>query len=146
MRTYYRGRDAVVTSEIFLRRASSARSFAIHEMYDVRMARIAGNGRIRLLIAAAASVAGLAVASWAWSTGSYPTLFLLALITPGTIAGTLLWQRRPDRWELRALCRGRQVIVFSSADATTFNQVSRALRRAIEDSERLPSFAEDEAA
>jgi hypothetical protein len=37
------------------------------------------------------------------------------------------------RWELRATYRGRQVTLYSSFDSRVFNQVARALRRAVED-------------
>jgi hypothetical protein len=81
MRTYYRRHDAIVTSELFFRRASPAQTFA-----------------------------------------------------------------RPARWELWATYRGQPVMVYSCADVRVFNQVTRALHRAIEDGRTPAVRAVDEAA
>jgi len=40
--------------------------------------------------------------------------------------------RMARRWELRAARGGREVVIYSTVDETTFNQVARALQRVIE--------------
>jgi predicted oxidoreductase (fatty acid repression mutant protein) len=40
---------------------------------------------------------------------------------------------RPTLLELRATWYGREVVLYTATDERVFNQVSRALRRAIED-------------
>jgi len=40
---------------------------------------------------------------------------------------------RSRRWELRATYRGHDVVLYSTSDTRVFNQVARALRRAVED-------------
>jgi hypothetical protein len=82
----------------------------------------------------------------ALATGSLYTPVLLAVTTVLAVAGTLLWPRRPDNWELQASCRGRTVSLYSSCDVTVFNQVARALRRAIEADRQLPSFEDSDVA
>jgi hypothetical protein len=44
--------------------------------------------------------------------------------------GVYYWRR----WELRGTNDNHEVMLFTSADERTFNQVGRGLRRAIEDS------------
>jgi hypothetical protein len=88
MRTYYRGPDAVVTSELFVWLTRPARIFVIRELRDV-------------------GITGTAVDRGWWRTG---------------------------RWsELRASYRGSDVILFAGTDTRVFNQIARALRRALEE-------------
>lgn len=53
--------------------------------------------------------------------------------------GVVLWRLRPRTFVLYATYRGTGVALYASTDERVFNQVSRALRRAIEDS-RMLSF------
>jgi hypothetical protein len=146
MRTYYRGHDAIVTSELFVRRVTSTKSYAIRELRNVCIAHEPGSGRARPLIAATVGFLGLAGGVAALTAGSLYTLILLAVTTVLAVAGTLLWPRRPDNWELQASCQGRTVSLYSSCDVTVFNQVARALRRAIEADRRLPRFEDSDVA
>jgi Family of unknown function (DUF6232) len=144
MRTYYRGNDAVVTSELFVRRSASTKSFAIREMRNVCISCADGTGRSKPLVAVAALL-GLTATAAAWSTGSWYALVLFAAAAP-TGAAALFWRPRPARWELRAVYRGQDVALYASADVRVFNQVTRALRRAIEDDRHAPTWEEDDAA
>ena len=147
MRTYYRGRDAMVTSERFVGRASSVTSFAIRDLRNVCIARDqAGGSATRPLIAAAVGFLCLLGAVTGWAAGSPYAALLLALATPIGVAAAFLWPRRPTRWELRASYRGRTVSLYSSCDAMVFNQVTRALRRAVEEQRRPLQPAADDAA
>ena len=146
MRTYYRGADAVVTSELFVRRTTSAKRFAIRDMRDVCIACGAGNGRSKLIIAPTAGFLCLAAAAAAWSIGGWYAPFIVAIAASIAVGAALLWQREPTRWELRAQYRGRPVTLYTSCDVRVFNQVTRALRRAIEADRRPPSWQEDDAA
>jgi hypothetical protein len=47
--------------------------------------------------------------------------------------GLVLWRLRPQHYLLRATYRGATVTLYTSTDQRVFNQVTRALRRAIED-------------
>jgi hypothetical protein len=64
---------------------------------------------------------------------------------PALVVGAVFWRRRPQRWELRATYQGQDVELYSSLDERVFNQIARALRRAIEDA-RPPSEWDDLAA
>jgi len=94
MRLYYRGREAVVTSELFVRRQPRPGQFVIRELRNVRIA--------------------------------VPGRLVEALFRP---------QLSTREWALWADYRGRAVALYSTADERVFNQVVRALRRALEDSE-----------
>jgi len=146
MRTYYRGDDALVTSELFVRRTTSAKSFAIRDMRNVCIACDAGNGRPTLLIATTAGFLCLAATAAAWAIGGWYALFLLAIAVPIALGVALAWRREPTRWELRAQYRGHAVTLYASCDMRVFNQVTRALRRAIEADRRPPAWQEGDAA
>jgi len=146
MRIYYRGPDAVVTSELFVRRGSPPGRFAIRDLRKVCIAP-AGPRGVRLgsivLPAAAAALVAAAVVS---ATGGVPVALAIVVAASGAGAATaVLQQHRPRRLELRATYRSREVVLYSSTDERVFNQVSRALRRAIED-RRPPTWAGDAAA
>jgi hypothetical protein len=146
MRTYYRGRDAMVTSELFVRRVTSAKSYAIRDLRNVCIACDQGSARARPLAAATVGALGLIGAIATLAAGRFATLILLVAATILGVAGTLLWPRRPATWVLRASYRGRPISLYSSADVTVFNQVSRALRRSIEADRQVPAFEENDAA
>lgn len=132
-RTYYRGPDAVVTSEVFVWRTAPAQIFAIRELRNVGIARCgADSGRPHTMHAAGGSVIAVA----AWPTLDTPTLVavgLLVVALPGAVAA---YRRlRPRLWELHGTYRDATVILYASTDARVFNQVARALRRAMEDAD-----------
>ncbi len=141
-RTYYRGPDAVVTSELFVWRTQPPKIFAIRELRNVGIARCsAESGRPHTTHAAAGSV--LAVALWPIpNTPALVAVGLLVIALPGVIAA---YRRlRPRLWELQGIYRDEEVILYASTDARVFNQVARALRRAMEDAD--PATAWDEGA
>ncbi len=132
-RTYYRGPDAVVTSELFVWRTSPTKTFVIRELKRVGIARCdAGSGRPHTMHAAAPVLA----------IGAWPILHPPAMVGVGAAvaAATLIaaaavtYRRlRPRLWELHGIYRNAEVILYASTDARVFNQVARALRRAMED-------------
>lgn len=146
MRTYYRGNDALVTSELFVRRTTSAKQFAIRDMRNVCIACDTGSGRSKLLIAPTAGFLCLAATAAAWTAGGRYAVFILVIAALIAVGAALVWQREPTRWELRAQYRGRPVTLYTSRNTRVFNQVTRALRRAIEADRRLPDWQEDDAA
>jgi hypothetical protein len=133
-RTYYRGPDAVVTSEIFIWRTSPPKIFVIRELKRVGIVRRDIDRRPRIPKAGAGSVV-LAVAIWPIvDTPVLITTAVLAVAVPAA-AVTAYWRNRPRLWELHALYRGTEAVLYASTDARVFNQVSRALRRAMEDND-----------
>ena len=143
MRTYYRGPEAVVTGTWFAGRAA-AKPWAIRELKNAHITHTR-HAQPAVILA----VAGLAVlAAAAWPLTKVSPLYgwaLLALGVPAAAAVAAIWRLRPQTCELWATYRGADVLIYSSTDARVFNQVSRALRRAIEDS-RPPATWQDLAA
>jgi hypothetical protein len=131
MRTYYRGPEAVVTSTVFASR-STPKPYAIRELRNVCIHRTEPTQPTAVHVA----VAFLAIAVTVWPLWKASPLYALALVTlgmPALAAGVVLWRLRPQVFQLRATYRGTEVTLFASSDQRIFNQVSRALRRAIED-------------
>jgi hypothetical protein len=130
IRTYYSGPDAVVTSELFVWRTLPPKTFVIRELKNVVIAR--GGNRNQ---AYAAPMAGsMAVAVAMSPTLDSPVLAVAVFVGVTAISGVAIaaFGRRP-RWELHATYRNAAVILYASKDERVFNQVSRALRRAMED-------------
>ena len=131
MRIYYRGPDAVVTSTVFAGRAP-APAYAIRDLRNVQISRME-----RFEPSAPHAAAGLLlIAAVAWPLWQASPLYALALVAlgmPALAAAAVVLRLRPQTFQLRATYRGTAVELYSSADERVFNQVTRALRRAIED-------------
>lgn len=130
MRIYYRGPDAVVTSELFIRRGKSPGTYAICDLRNVCIAPDQYDGSGAFVLAGAAAVAAVAVVYG--FGGPWSILATVPIATAALGCGVVRWRHRPRRHELRADYRGSAVALYVSSDARVFNQVSRALRRAIE--------------
>ncbi|WP_433299976.1 DUF6232 family protein [Actinoplanes sp. CA-030573] len=142
MRIYYRGPDAVVTSELFVRRGSPPGRFAIRDLRAVTIASAEHDGAqltTAIPFAAAAVLVGAAVIAAAGYVVIGATLGAVALAV--CLACMVIDEHRPRRWELRARYRNDTVTLFSSSDERVFHQVSRALRRAIEETRPLGGVA-----
>jgi hypothetical protein len=132
VRTYYRGPDAAVTDELFIWVAGTPKAFAVADLRHVSLRREVRSrfGRV---------VAGvlLAVAGASWVQLGLPAKWYVGI---GALAVALAVAGRPPPtllWALTAAYRGdEQVTLYTSADVRVFNQVSRALRRAMEDTRR----------
>jgi len=126
-RTYYRGPDAVVTSELFIWRTSPPKVFVIRHLKRVAIVRYdVDRSRPHY-----SSVLALAL----WPIVERPVFVVtgvLAVAVP-VVAVITYWRIRPKRWELQALYLDSEVVLYASTDARVFNQVARALRRAMED-------------
>jgi hypothetical protein len=140
MRTYYRGPDAFVSDERFIWLASAPRVFAVRDLHDVVLVR----GRVidrrpDVALVGAVAVSVFAAIGWA-ALGPAIGAALAAAAAVTAAAAVATRQRRAVRtWQVRASCRGVTVTVYESADLRVFNQVTRALRRAVEDSRQDPS-------
>jgi hypothetical protein len=129
VRTYYRGPDAAVTDEVFMWQTGPVRTFVLAELRNVgRVQQEASRvGRI---------IAGLllAVVGGVWVQLALPGRWYVgagALVVALMIVG---WPSHSRRWMLKAAYRGvDNVILYSSTDPRVFNQVARALGRAMED-------------
>jgi hypothetical protein len=131
-RTYYRGPDAVVTDQFFVWRTTPTKSFVIRDLRNVGLVR--DMDRLRPYTAHVAGSA-LVLVGATWTVLGTPAAYalgFLAVALPTTFTVARL-RMRPRRWELRATYRGTRVVLYASPDARVFNQVVRALRRAVED-------------
>ena len=146
MRIYYRGPDVVVTSELFVvRRGSPPGRFAIRDLRDVCIAQGRPGGlRLWGIVAPAAAAALVAAAAVSAAGGVLVGVAIVIAAAGAGLACAVIEQHRPRRWELRATCRERPVSLYATTDARVFHQVSRALRRAIENDR--PPFADGAAA
>jgi hypothetical protein len=143
MRTYYRGPDAVVTSEFFAGRAVPARQYAIRDLRNVRIAHSEPAGSRPTARHALLGMLVIAVASVPlWKASPLAALGLLMLGAPAVAAGALFWRLRPQQWALRATYRGHEVTLYASQDERVFHQVARALRRAIEEARPLAPWGD----
>jgi hypothetical protein len=137
MRIYYRGPDAIVTDEHFVWRTTSPRAVPIRDLRSIGLGRgEIKNGRSTLPVAIGAATLALATAAWlTFDTGlSYG---LIAGAISGAVLTLTTWHRRNLRsWQLRAIFRGTQITLYSCTDERVFNQVTRALRRTMEEERR----------
>lgn len=132
-RTYYRGPDALVTDRLFVWRTTPSKGFAVRELRNVGLVRVDVD-RLRPYTAhVAAGALVLLAATWTMlDTPAAYVLGFLAVAVPGSFT-VFAMRARPRRWELRANYRGLEVVLYASSDVRVFNQVARALRRAVED-------------
>jgi len=132
MITYYQGRTALITHEVFEVRWPEQQRFSIEDLYDVDVIR----GTVDPLAigsAVAASVLLVVVAA-SWQFLHSPIAWLAAVIVvaaPGLFGGACA-HMRPPVWQLRATYRGTPVLLYGTSDTQTFGQVKRALVRALE--------------
>ncbi|BCJ52795.1 hypothetical protein Asp14428_42700 [Actinoplanes sp. NBRC 14428] len=135
MRIYYRGPDARVTDQHFIRRTSSAEVvFSVRELRNV--VRVQGGPAVERMggiIVTGAGLVTLTAASWSLvgPTAGYAMAVVAILIALAVVTVT---RRNARQWHVRATYRGVDVTLYSSSDRQMFNQVARALVRAIEDS------------
>lgn len=134
MRVYYRAPDVVVTSELFVvRRGSRPGRFPIRDLRDVGIAPGKPDGvRLSVVVPPAAAAALVAAAVVSAAGGVLVAVVITVSAAGAGMACAVVQQHRQRRWELRATYRDQQITLYASSDARVFHQVSRALRRAME--------------
>jgi len=140
MRVYYRGPDALVTDERLVWRAAAPQTFAVRELHRVGRARAAvSDPRSGGAVAIAVGLGAAAVAGWAVAGplvgGALGAMAMIALL----VAVTARQLRRVHMWQVHATYRGVVTVIYQSTDERVFNQVTRALMRAIEDGRPIPT-------
>jgi hypothetical protein len=132
-RTYYRGPDAVVTDQLFVWLTKPTRGYVVRDLRSVGLVRTEANRLRSYTLHVASGTLVLAVATWmTLETPAAYALGALAVAMPSAFAVARM-RTRPQRWEIRATYRGARVLLYTSTDVRVFNQVARALRRAVED-------------
>ncbi|MEV6345675.1 DUF6232 family protein [Actinoplanes sp. NPDC051851] len=134
VRTYYRGPDALVTGEQFIRVERPAVSFTIRELRDVRVVLAPEEvSTYQHRVAALVIVPCVLVVAGAVWIGRVQ-VWAIAGVLVMLLGYTMLRILRPRRrWEMRATYYGLEVLIYHSRDTQVFNQVKRGLRRALED-------------
>lgn len=137
VRVYYRGADAIVTSDRLVLPPMGGQTLRLADLTNVRLVRV--SPRLRSLLAVAAAVVfplGVAgVVGSALADGMTTKVVVIAAVT--IAVGSLSYLARrwvPQRWELWGEYRGEERILYSTVDSRMFNLVARALRRALENS------------
>ena len=133
-RTYYRGPDAVVTDELFIWNGTPLRSFAVRELRHVGVVRSGSKPADPTVVLTAAAIV-VALVGAGWTLLDPPTAYAIGLlvVTVPLAFAVPSMVRRTRGWELHATYRGSDVVLYSCVDERQFGQVSRALRRAMED-------------
>lgn len=141
MTTFYRGPHARITHEVLEIRYPWYRRFDIHDLSQLRVIEQVADPRVVSTVRAGSTgIAGATtVAVTVGAAGGWP-----AFQSPGVAAATILlliasivvsgacWRLRAVEYELAAVYRGRPVRLYRSTDSQTFDQVKRALQRALE--------------
>ncbi|MEU4419552.1 DUF6232 family protein [Actinoplanes sp. NPDC024001] len=135
-RTYYDRHDAMVTNDQFVWHTASGQ-FVFNVQHLRNVGRVQAPPRVRPF-APALAVCTLFAAVIGWTLLADPAVYVVSFLALAAPAVAVSW-REPRHWELHAQYRGEAVVLYSSADERVFNQVSRALRRAMEGTPRAPS-------
>ena len=132
-RIYYRGPDALVSDDRFVWHPTTAPVvFAVPDLRNVGL--VQAPARVRTFAPVAVAVI-VAMAAAGWILLPDPAIYVLVFLGLAILGVAVAW-REPGRWELHAQYRGTAVVLYSSSNPRIFNQVSRALRRAMEDRRR----------
>lgn len=122
MTILYRGPHALVTPEMIATVHVGWRRLPVRDLGTVQIVRVRLDGSRRLLGLSALLVAVMTVPVAGW-----PPAVVLAAAAAG-----LVMRRHRDRWNLTAEHSGARAVLFTSTDQREFDQVCRALRRAVE--------------
>jgi hypothetical protein len=133
MRTYYRGPDALVTEEQFVWRTGTSRTFAVRELRNVGLARDdVADRRPDVAMVAAAGMVAFTATTWMLVGAVIGMALGFVSLVASTVAVATRKRRTVRLWQVRATYRGVNMTIYSSSDLRVFNQVARALRRALE--------------
>ena len=140
MRIYYRGPDALVTDERFVWRTSAPQIVAIRELNHVRLARTdVPDPRSTAAMVAGAGMAAAAAAGFVVAGALIGTVLGALAIVTVAVSVTARQLRTVRLWQVHGAFQGIYVVLYESTDERVFNQVTRALRRAIEGCDPSPA-------
>jgi hypothetical protein len=108
------------------------RAFIIGDLRDVRLVqRDVGSPRVIIVLAAMAAAAMIVAPGWLLVHTMVGRLVLVGAAAAAVSLATL-GRRSVHQWELRAAYQSREVVLYTTLEIRTFNQVTRALRRSVE--------------
>ncbi|MFF5081604.1 DUF6232 family protein [Actinoplanes sp. NPDC000266] len=134
-RIYYRGPDAVVTSDHIVWLTEPVRTFPRRELRELGIVRGAppppsAGASVLAGVSVLVAIVALAAAVYADSTPMWVTAAVVDVLAIGCVWAAL--GRRTRTWEIHAKHHGAEVVVYASRDDRVFHQVQRAIRRSIE--------------
>ncbi|WP_143235005.1 DUF6232 family protein [Paractinoplanes atraurantiacus] len=134
-RIYYRGPDAVVTSDHIVWLTEPVRSFPRRELRELGIVRAApppasAGARVLAGVSVLVAVVATGAAAYADSTTMWVTAAIIDVVAVICVWGAL--GRRTRTWEIHAKHHGAEVVVYASRDDRVFHQVQRAIRRSME--------------
>lgn len=137
MRTYYRGPDAVVTADRFIWRSDTPRIFPLRELRDIRRVEHVPQGRpADVVMVAAAGAVAFAAASWVVLGPVIGAAAVVVTVTAAIAAVSTRRFRDTRSYRVIATVRGARTVIYEAREPRVFNQVTRALNRAVEDDHR----------
>ncbi|MEU7904083.1 DUF6232 family protein [Actinoplanes sp. NPDC049118] len=133
MRIYYRGPDAFLTDEHFIWNGSERADFVIRDLREVGRIRSVAAGLSTNTVLVVTTALAFFVAGWLMvaPAAAYPLSLVVVAASVATLA--VRQRRKVSLWQVQATYRGSRVTIYASSDERVFNQVTRALSRAIED-------------
>jgi hypothetical protein len=133
MRTYYRGPDAFVTAERFVWLMDTPKIVPVREMRAIQRIEHAARTRSTdALMVMAGGLATLAAAGWV-TVGAVAGAALAALAVTAMLVAVCSRQSSGARsYRIVATVGGARTTIFESRDPRVFNQVTRALKRSLE--------------
>ncbi len=131
MTVLYRGPHGWVTHDVIATGDTAWRRIPIAELSGVHIVRCRSGNATSVHRAFAGST--LLMALVIMPVGGWPAAVLaVALAVAAMIAVVARQIRQHDRWELTARHRGAPILLFGSTDQREFDQVCRAVQRALE--------------
>ncbi|WP_198029007.1 DUF6232 family protein [Actinoplanes sp. N902-109] len=128
----------MVTSDHFVHRSTAGTAaFPIRDLREVCLGRTRGRSRTAPLLLGGALLCLILAAP----LQQFIAVFL-GLAGIATVGAVVAFRGRPQLWTLQGVYQGETVTLYESPDGRVFHQVSRALRRAIEDG-RPPRSSDD---
>jgi hypothetical protein len=137
MRTYYRGPNAFVTADRFVWRLDTPRIFPVRELRDIRRVEHVPQGRRAdvVIVAAAGSIAFAAV-GWVVVGPVIGAAAVTLSVMASMVAVTTRKFRDTRSYRLVATVGGVRTVIFEAREMRVFNQVARALSRAVDEDRR----------
>nr|AEE65497.1 ShdA [uncultured bacterium BAC AB649/1850] len=133
MRTYYRGPDALITQDRLVWYDDITRTYLIRDLRTVGIVQDGSTGRRRAAAVAAIVLGPAAAVAWLQVSPVAGAVLGFLAFAAVIISVTAAPMRTVHVRQLQAHYRGVVTTVYESADERVFNQVTRALRRSLED-------------
>lgn len=138
MRTYYRGPDAFVTADRFVWLGETPKMFPVRDLREIHLVENAAQRPAGVAVATGAGMLTFAGAAWL-ALGMIVGVAVSALavsVVVVAVRSRRSWGGRSYR--VVATVRGARTVIYEARDPRVFNQVTRALRRAVENDRRSP--------